>query len=79
MYIKRISYFSLMVLFFGVGEGNHLYFHSAVVYSNVLCFLNSKYTEETIIQMEHMQIMLTKKYFNYIQKYKNIHQKCNVF
>ena len=53
----------------GVGEGNHLYFRSVVVYSNILCFLNSKYTEETNVQMEHMQIMFTKKYVNYIQKY----------
>ena len=46
----------------GVGEGNYLYFRSAVVYSNIFCFLNSKYTEETNVQMEHMQIMLTNKY-----------------
>ena len=47
--------FLLDVSVFGVGEGNHIYFCSAVVYSNIVCFLNSKYTEETNVQMEHMQ------------------------
>ena len=69
MYTLRISCFYLSVLLLGVGEGNHLYFRSAVVHYNILCFLNSKYTEETNVQMEHMQIMLTKKYDNYILKY----------
>ena len=64
-----MSCFYVTVLLLGVGEGNQLYIRSAVVYSNILCFLNSKYTEETNVQMEHMQIMLTKKYVNYIQKY----------
>ena len=68
MYTQRISCFFLTVLL-GVGEGNHLYFGSAVVYYNILCFLNSKYTEETNIQMEHMQIILTRNYVNYIHKY----------
>ena len=31
----------------GLWEGNHLYFRSAVVYSNISCFLNNKYIEET--------------------------------
>ena len=70
MYTQRISCLYLTALLLGVGEGNHLYFRSAVAYYNILCFPNSKYTEETNVQMEHMQIMLTKKYVNYIQKYK---------
>ena len=64
MYTQRIACFSLTVLFFGVGEGNHVYFRSAVVYSNIFSFLNSKCSEETNVQMEHMQIILTKKYVN---------------
>ena len=70
MYEQRISYFYLTVLFLGVGEGNHLHFRSVVAYSNILCFLNSKYTEETNVQMEHMQIMFTK--INMLITFKNI-------
>ena len=53
MYTQRISCFLIGGSVFGsrVGEGNHVYFLSAVVYSNILCFLHIKYTEETNVQM----------------------------